>query len=241
MTISVTPVTSTQATTTSGVSAASSSFTPGAGTLVVFSAAWMNFSNLGGMTFTCADSGSTSYTLLKEEADGNGACYGMVFAHYYAASPGSVTAKVTASSTAGADCLLQPYTLTGASSSLTGQTAGANGTASTSTCETTISPTQLGSYLFAAGSIGTGSTPTPVAGFSTSSTWNDSGGSGDACVSGLSSAGTSALTSTTVGWTLSPASAFGFGIAVAEILPAATGLADAPYVIRQAVKRSAYY
>ena len=239
MTISVTPITAKQATTTSGVSAASNSFTPGAGTLVVFSATWMNFTNTTGMTFTCADSGSTAYTLLKAQQDGFGAGYSMVFAHYYASSPGAVTAHVTASNTGSADALLQPYTLTGASSSLTGATAGNNGTTSTATCEASITPTQLGSFLFGAGNLTF--TPTAVSGWTTSSSWNDAS-SGDASATGVSSAGTSALTPTTVGWTLSPSSSFGFGIAVAEILPAAAGvLAGLPRFGGQAAKRASCY
>jgi hypothetical protein len=237
--ISVTPVTAKQATTTSGVTAASNSFTPAAGTMVVLCAGWMNFTNTTGMTFTCADSGSTSYTSLKAQQDGFGAGYALVFAHYYASSPGAVTVKVTASGTGSADCLLQPYTLAGASSSLTGATAGANGTTSTSTCQVSITPTQLGSFLFGAGALTF--TPTAVSGWTTSSSWNDTAGSGDACATGVSTAGTSALSPVTVGWTLSPNSSFGFGIAAAEILPAATSLADLPFTGRQAVKRASYY
>jgi hypothetical protein len=180
----------------------------------------MPLSNLGGLTFTVKDSHLNTYTQVVSEDDANGAGYSLIFDFQYATAPGSTTLTVTCSSTAGADCFIQPYTVTGQNTSQAGAAAlGVNSGSSTSAVQVTLTTTQAGSVVTIVGECAA-STPTAIAGTTQTSTWNDSAGAGNGAVAGVSTSPTGTPGATTFGWTVSPALTFGFGAAAAEILPA---------------------
>lgn len=229
MAIVLTTVTATQATASSGVASSTTSFSPVAGSLVRVCFTYMLTTNTTGITFTVKDSSNTSYSQVVAEPTASGALYSAVFEHQYAAAPGSITVTVTASSTVAADCLIQPYWVTGQALSQTGAATGVSTSgASSSTCECTVTTTQTGSLVVMSGGWVAGSAPTGV-NTTTDATWNDNAVTGGEASSGHSTSATGTPGATTFGWTLSPASAFGYVIAAAEILPA-TGV-DAPAAI----------
>lgn len=242
MALSITPVTANQVSASSGVANSTTSFSPGAGSMVRVCVGWLLFSNTLGGTLTCKDSLNNAYTSAAQTSDGFGSTYAAIFDRQYASAPGSITVTVTSSITGvSADVLLEPFTITGQSVTQAGAASATNNTqSSSSTCEISLTTTQTGSYVFAAGAPNFNSTPTAVAGFSTTATWNDSS-AGDQAVLGHTTSAGGAPGSVTVGWTVSPASAFGYGIAAAEVIPAGTSLVPQPYRLLQAVKRSNYY
>lgn len=224
MALVITPVTATQATASSGVSNSTTSFSPGAGSMVRVCVSYLLTTNTTGLTFTCKDSSSTSYSQTVVETDTPGALYSIIFDHQYVSAPGSITVTITASSTVGADCHIQPFTITGQAASQAGAATGvATSAASSAICECSVTTTQAGSQVLMAGSFVSGSTPTPAGTTSTTATWNDAV-TGAESIIGTSSSATVTPGATTFGWTLSPASAFGYSIAAAEVLPAAASV-----------------
>lgn len=230
MAISITAVTATQATASSGVANSTTSFSPGAGSLVRVCFTYMLTTNTTGITFTVKDSNSTSYSQVAFEPTAVGALYAGVYEHQYASAPGSITVTVTASSTVAADCLIQPYTITGQALSQSGAGTGVSTSGSSSTtCECSVTTTAVGSVVVIAGGWVAGSAPTGV-NTTTDATWNDNAVTGGEASSGHSSSATVTPGATTFGWTLSPASSFGYVIAAAEVLPATGGQPDVPAI-----------
>lgn len=228
MSLSVTPATADQVATSSGVANSTTSFSPSAGSMVRICAAWMDATDQLGKTFTCADSHSNSYTATLAGGDADGGCYLLVFDHVYATAPGATTVTITAAgtgATATADCLIQPYVITGQAAAQSGAAHNSFSEAgtSTSTCEISLTTTQAGSAVFILGAPNNLSVPTAIAGTTTDHNWDDSG-VGSHGVVGRASALTVTPGPTTFGWTLSPASAFGYGVMAAEVLPAVSPL-----------------
>jgi hypothetical protein len=186
-------------------------------------AAYMDATDLLGKTFTCADSHGSSYTATLAGGDADGGCYLLVFDHVYSSAPGSTTVTITCSNTATADCLIKPYIITGQASdqSTAAHNSFSEAGTSTSTCEISLTTTQAGSAVFILGAPNNLSVPTAIAGTATDDNWDDSG-VGSHGVVGRASALTVTPGATTFGWTLSPASVFGYGVLAAEVLPAVT-------------------
>jgi hypothetical protein len=209
-------------TTSSGVANSVTPFSPVAGSMVVISATWLDAVDLLGKTFTCQDSLGTSYTSTLAGGDSDGGCYLLVFEHTYATAPGAITVKITCSNTAAADCLIQPYELTGqAADQSTAAKASIFGNVSVTTCEVNLTTTQTGSYVFVLGAPNNNNHPVPTALASTTTDmdWDDDvvGSHG---VVGHSPNPTATPGTVTYGWTLSAASIFGFGCIAAEVIPA---------------------
>lgn len=203
------------------------SFSPPAGSLVCISAAWLDYTDQLGKTFTCVDNhgNSYSYAVGGPGGDADGGCYLLPFQFKYTSAPGATTVKITASDNAAADCLIQPYIFTGQAAS---QSTAANnkfsevGTATT-TYEIALTPTVLGSQIIvlAAPNHNSGLTGpvTSIAGTTTDVDWDDST-AGSRGTAGHATSLTSSLTSTTYGWTSVNQSPFGYGVMAYEVLPA---------------------
>lgn len=219
----VTKITADRVSAVSGVADSVTSFSPVAGSQVRVCATWLDAVNLTGKTFTAKDSNGVNYTTTLAGGDTYGSCYLVIFDHVYATAPGSITIEITCSDTATADCLIQPYVITGqAADQSTAAHSSDSGNTSISTCEVSLTPTELGSIIFVLGAPDNDNHPvaTPVSGTITDSQWNDDtvGAYG---IIGRSSGVTTALTATTYGWTLSTASIYGFGCIASEVLIAA--------------------
>jgi len=217
-------VTSTQATTSAGVSQNSNSFSPSAGALVKVLFTYMFFTNTTGVTFTVTDSHSNTYTLdfTPLNNGGVGATYVGMASFVYNSAPGTTTVKVTASSTGSADCLITPIWFTGQAASQAGAAFASNTNGSSgTTCEQTITPTTFGSYVVIAGAVAAVTvTSTAISGTTLANSWSDanSGSSANAgTTTGISMGG-----QINTGFTLSGTSTFGYSIAALEILPAVT-------------------
>lgn len=220
-TLSVTVESSTQAVATAGVTKTTSTVSPPAGSMVRICANWLNYTGQTGLTFTVQDNLGNTFNQTVVESDAFGNVYNMIFDYQYASAPGAVTFTITASGQAVADCLIQPYLITGQATNQTGAaTAKANASSSSGVCNVNIQNTIVGSILFVAGSAGLNTTMTGVSGTTTDANWNDTG-SGDQGACGHSAATTS-IGVTNVGWTQSPAGTFGYGVCAAEVLPAST-------------------
>lgn len=225
-TLSVVPQRSDQVSTVSGVATSVSAFSPSAGSMARVAATWLDADDLLGKTFTCQDSSGTSYALTQQGGDADGGCYLLVFDHVYAAAPGAITVTITCSNTATADCLIQPYVITGQAASQT--TAAHNsfsevGT-STNTYEIALTTTTPGSVVFVLGAPNNGGHPiaVPISGTTTDVDWSDDA-VGSHGVIGHSTTPTVTPGSTTFGWTSVIASAFGYGVMASEVIPASPG------------------
>lgn len=203
------------------------SFSPSAGSLVRICAGWLDATDTLGKTFTCADSHGNSYSVPAGGAggDADGGCYLLVFDFVYSSAPGATTVSITASDNATADCLIQPYIITGQAASWAGahNSFSEVGT-STNTYEITLTPTVIGSMVFvlAAPNDANHPVPVPISGTSTDKDWDDSG-VGSHAVVGRASAFTSSLGTATYGWTSTQASVFGYGVMALEVVPASGG------------------
>lgn len=222
--LSVSPVSSDKVSAVSGVATSVTTFSPAAGQLVRVCASYLNAVDTLGETFTCADNHGNSYTatVSGQGGDSDGGCYLLIFDFVYSSAPGSTTVHITCSNTSGvADCLIQPYLISGQAASYAGAHNSVNGNVSITTTQVSLTPTQIGSVVFVLGAPNNANHPVPTAlgTTQTDSEWNDDN-VGSHGVLGRSSALTSSLTSTTYGWTLSTASVFGFGCFAAEVLPA---------------------
>lgn len=221
MALVLTPVTATQATPAAGVASSATAFTPAAGTLVRVYFGWMWGSAVTAPTFSVADSNGQAYGSVVQANDGFVFVAQGIFEFFYAASPGSITIKVTSSNTTTSGCLIQPVQCANANPVQTGRaTNTATGTSSTTTCQVSLTPTQLGSFVMVGGELQQGSTISPASGCTTLATWNNVT-LGDEVGVAQSTSATAALTSTAYGFTQSPANANGFTALAAEILPAA--------------------
>jgi hypothetical protein len=238
ITLAVTPKTSDQVATVSGVATSTTSFTPVAGGMIRISATWLDSTDQLGKTFTCADNHSNSYAATLAGGDADGGCYLLIFDHVYVTSPGSTTVVITAAgtgATATADCLIQPYQVTGqgADQSTAAHNSFSEVGTSTTTYLISLTTTQTGSQVSVLGAPNNNNHPVPVpnANTVTDSDWDDDG-VGSHGVTGHSAAATGTPGATTFGWTSVAASIFGYGVMAAEILPvssvtAAAGLASA--------------
>lgn len=223
----VVPAAADQVSSSAGVAHSVTAFSPPAGSMVRVAATWLDATDQLGKTFTCKDSLNNSYTATLAGTD-DGGCYMLFFDCQYSTPPGSITVTVTAAgtgATATADCLIQPYVITGQASD---QSAAAsdtvNGSSSVSTCEISLTTTEAGSIVFVAGAPNNAGhpVPSPIAGTVTDSEWDDDD-VGSHGVIGRSPSPTVTPGSKTYGWTLSAASVFGFGCIAAEVLPASSG------------------
>lgn len=219
----VTKITADEVSSVSGVATSLTSFSPVAGSMVRVCATWLDAVDLLGKTFTAKDSNGVNYATTLAGGDSDGGCYLLIFDHVYSTAPGSITIEITCSNTATADCLIQPYVITGQASD---QSLAAHnsvyGNTSITTCEISLTPTELGSLVFVLGAPNNANHPIPtgVSGTITDSEWDDDN-VGSHGVIGRSSGVTTALTATTYGWTLNTASIYGFGCIASEVLIAA--------------------
>lgn len=223
-------VTATQATPVSGVASSTTSFSPAAGAFVLVCWTWMYDSNVTGVTFTVADSAGTSYTVDSGkvvDAGGYGGIYDGIAYHAYSAAPGSITVKVTASSTGTAVALITPVIFTGqASSPLGPNVLNANsGSAGTTTCEGSLTTTAAGSYVVTAGNANAPVAMTVISGTTSLGYWDSTSGGGSGSA-GITTSPTGTPGAATVGWTTG-SSAYGWGIVGVEILPGSTTVSGA--------------
>jgi Glycosyl hydrolase family 26 len=219
-TLTVTPQTATQAAATAGISRTTATVSPSAGSMVRVCVAWFMFTNETGLTFTCQDNLGNVYNNVVAEGNAYGATYSLIFDFQYASAPGPVSFIVASSSSKLADCLIQPYLITGqAYDQSAAATSRSNSAGSSTTSEITIQNNISGSYLFVVAGLDPESTPTAISGTTQDSIWND-GNSGVQGIIGHSTSATGTPGANTLGWTLSPASIFGYGIAAAEVVPA---------------------
>jgi hypothetical protein len=228
--LSPSAVTSTQASAVTGVATSATSFSPAAGALVAVMFTWIYSTNATGVTFTVQDSSGTSYTVPSGQvvdAGGYGGLYNGIAYHTYSAAPGSITVKVTASNTGTAACLITPLVFTGQASSPVGPNVlnGSSGSAAT-TAEGSITTTQTGSYVVAAGNGNGNATLTPTGNLTSLGAWNNAtlGGTAGAAVT---TSATVTPGATTVGWTFSASITYGYGIVAVEILPGSTTVTGA--------------
>jgi hypothetical protein len=245
VTLSVIAKTADQVSTVSGVATSTTSFTPVDGGMIRIAATWLDATDQLGKTFTCADNHGNSYTATLAGGDADGGCYLLVFDHVYATSPGSTTVHITASgtgATATADCLIQPYQVTGqAADQSTAATASfSEAGTSTTTYLISLTTTKTGSRVTVLGAPNNNNHPVPVPNSNTVTDvdWDDDG-VGSHGVIGHSANATGTPGATTFGWTSTASSIFGYGVMAAEILQvaavnapaglaAATGAALAP-------------
>lgn len=232
------PVTTNQVAASSGVATSTTSFSPPAGSLVVVIASWMFGTNATGVTWTCQDSSSVAYSSGVQHQDINGVGGAMIFYHYYASAPGSITVKVTCSNTGAADCQISPRIVIGAAST-PGPNTLATANSSNSTAVTgSLTTTKANSICYFAADWATSTTGVAAANTTLISTWSDAT-QGDTGSSGLSTAPTVSPGATTFGFTAG--SATEFGLVGMEVVPLVAGTSVAPVVAMQAVKRAAYY
>lgn len=235
MPLTFTTVTPTLATAASGV-ATSSSFTPAAGEWVYLSFTWLNTTNINGETFVISDSLGNTYSNIVPAISpgtpfppGYGGTYVGVARFFYANSPGSITVKVTASTTsAGPKCFLGAVRFAGADTAQTGAATATNpGTGGVQTTnQISITPSQLNSYILLAGALNGTGTFTNIANTTTVGQASDAT-TGEAAAVGMSAAVTASTSVTTYGWT-NTSETFGTGAAAVEIIPAAAAVPVAP-------------
>lgn len=196
------------------LTAVTASFSPPSGSLALVT---VNIGLVGSsaMTVSVADSLSNSYTAGPSEYafSANGVWY---FAFYYTSAPGAITVTATRSSASAGLFSLVALVLTGANSNQSGAAAPAGVNNGSTTMESAITPTQVGSWCFA--STVSNSAAGTADGLTDDHNVHDST---DGVLSTLGHAVTSTLTAETIGW-LSGASAF-WAWAAWEILPAPTG------------------
>jgi hypothetical protein len=222
--LTVTLATGDEVSSASGVAHSTTSFSPTAGSMVRVAAAWLDADDLLGKTFTLADSHGSSYSLTQQGGDADGGCYLLVFDHVYASAPGATTVTITCSNTAAADCLIQPYLITGQAAD---QSGAAHNSVSevgtpTNTYEVSLTTTVAGSVVWVLGAPNNGGHPVPVAisGTTTDIDWDDDN-VGSHGVVGRSTSATVTPGSATFGWTSTAASEFGYGVMASEVIPAA--------------------
>jgi hypothetical protein len=220
--LSYTTVTATQATASSGVASSTTAFSPTAGQMVAVVWTYMLSTNATGLTFTVADSNSNTYANAVTWSSSMGAGYSGVSIFQYPSGASGITVKVTASGTGAADCLITPFLFSGQSTNQSGaatNTASPSGTITSLTCA--VTPTATGSYVIAAGQANGAITFSAGANTTQISAW-DASGVGEAGCSGASTATQTSGVSYTAAFTITGSDTFGGGIAVAEILPAAS-------------------
>jgi hypothetical protein len=209
-------VTSNQVAAASGVATSTTSFSPGAGSLVLVMVSWMFATNVTA-TLTCKDSAGTTYTAGPQKQDTQGIGISAVFTHVYASAPGSITVKATCSNTGAADAIISPRIITGQASSQSGAATLTTNNASISTAvHGSITTTVAGSLVYVACDIGGVFTLTAVSGITTVNTWADAS-AGDAGATGRTTSVTGTPGAVTAGWT-SSSSGF-WGLAALEVLP----------------------
>ncbi len=221
--LTVTPAVFDEVSAVSGVVSSVTSFSPAAGSMVRIAAAYLDATDLLGKTFTCADSHSNSYALTLQGGDADGGCYLLIFDFTYVSAPGATTVTITCSNTAGADCLIQPYLITGqaANQSTAAQNSFSEAGTPTTTYLISLTTTQAGSQVTVLGAPNNANHPVPVpnANTVTDANWDDNT-VGSHGVIGRSAAATVTPGATTFGWTSIASSPFGYGVMAAEILPA---------------------
>lgn len=214
-----------QVTAASGVATGTTSFSPGAGSMVVVQWVWLFSSNTLGVTFTVADNHGNTYSVPDApNNDGAGATYVGSAYFTYSSAPGTTTVKVTASNTGAAGAQITARLVTGQAASPVGATLSANnGGTSTGTLTGSITTTTTGSQVY--WSVGLNANSASVSAASGNTLfqfWNNSG-LGEGAATGKVTAQTGTPGTVTAGATCSPASGFGFGIHAWEVLPGATG------------------
>lgn len=221
MPLSYAATTATEATAASGVASSTTSLSPAAGSMVLVEVNYLFGSSSEVGTLTCKDSAGTSYTTGPQIENSFDSYISAIFTHQYASAPGAITVKITSTNTTTAYALIQPFTVTGQAASQSGAaTATADPSGSISAISVSITTTTVGSLVFVVGTCVNGSVLTALPNTTTLAIWDDS----DSCGAGVTSAGTVTPGATTVGWTCSPASAFGDAIAALEVLPAVAGV-----------------
>lgn len=199
------------------------SFSPSTNSMVLVRVDYLFANSSVTSTITLKDSHGTSYAAAVEAENAFDVAGSAMFWLIYTSAPGTttLTASSSASSTVtgGIEFLVSPTLITGQASSPIGPNTinFAIGTSVTAMSAALVT-TQVGSRVYLAGGVGSGSTMTAVSGTTTTATYN---GFNNAAT-GISTAATVTPGSATYGWSVSPASAFGGSIIGVEVLPAAT-------------------
>jgi len=194
--------------------AVTASFSPPANSLVTV-VVNISFTSSSGTTpaITVADSLSGSYTAGPAVYD-TLYTYSGIFTRYYSAAPGSITVTATRSRTTQALYEVVTQVLTGAASSQSGAASGvAHNSSGTTTCDSSITTTTVGSRVVTGVSISGDYTFTPVGLTSTHTEYDSSGGT--AAATGYYQTGTAGAV--TLGWTITSPNTFAW--ASLEILP----------------------
>lgn len=200
------------------------SFTPPANSLVRVSfSAMFDSGNTNPVTFTCADSASNAYTQVIDQPDAYNDTYNVFFEHQYATSPGAITLTITSTvpdTATYSNALIQPYVYTGqATDQSTAMKTGTNTSSSSSTPQVTGNTTVTGSMVDVAACISQNTIPSVISGTTQDDFYDDSKGTGAESVAGHATSISGAPGPVTLGWTTSPASPFGWGAAMAEVIP----------------------
>jgi hypothetical protein len=216
VTLSYVATTSNEVTAATGVASSTTSFSPGAGTLVAILVTYQFSSSGETGTLTCKDSSGTTYTAGPQLENVDDSYISAIFTHTYATAPGAITVAVTCTNTTTAYALITPVTFTGQAASQTGAaTATANPSGSITAISTSITTTTTGSRVVGAAGCVSGSTLTALGNTTTLGVGTGAASAG-ACIT---SAATGTPGATTVGWTCSPASGFGDAVVLLEVLP----------------------
>jgi hypothetical protein len=228
--LTVTAATPDEVSSSGGVAHSVTSFSPSAGSMVRVCATWLDATDQLGKTFTCADSHGTSYgTATLAGGDADGGCYLLIWDHVYTTAPGATTVTITAAgtgATATADCLIQPYVITGqaADQSTAAHNSYSEAGTGTYTYEISLTTTVAGSVAWVLGAPNNNNHPVPVAISSTvtDADWDDDN-VGSHGVIGRSASPTGTPGPTTFGWTSTAQSVYGYGVMASEVIPAAGG------------------
>ena len=214
------------------------SFSPQANTLLVALLA------VDGATGTATsgiltDSLSGTWTLLKRQNTTTAGVGGSaeVWCRYLSSAPGSMTAIATWTATGQPGGNLTVRCLLGAASTQTGATGGTGGGTVAPTA--TLTPTQIGSWIYGAGLDYTTSASLTANANTTRIDQFQDATNGDTWSTFKAAASTSSLTSTAYGYTNASA---GYNTAAVEILAAASAAVTPPVrVIGQAVRRASLW
>jgi hypothetical protein len=202
-------------TASSGTASTATAFSPAAGDLVLVMVSWMFASPGPVATLSCQDSDGNSYTSAVQLENSYDAVISAIFTYEYPSAPGPVTLHVTCSSTAAADCLVSPRVISGQAAAPVGATVTTDPSGSETAITASITTTTAGSLVYIAGGATSGCTLTPASGTAAIASFAGNQEAANA----VTSLPTGTPGPVTVGWTASPASPFGYGIAAAEILP----------------------
>jgi hypothetical protein len=206
------------------LTATTASFSPPAGSLVLVAVVIGLTGTSATMTMSVADSIPNSYTAgpFIWAFSANGVWY---FQRYYASAPGAITVKATRSVASTGLFSVKTMVLTGAAASQAGAAAPAGTSGNSTTMTGSITPTQIGSWAFAATS--SNSAAATASGVTDDHNVHDGT---DGCTATLGHAVTAALSPETIGWT--SATAF-WAWAAWEILPAAAPSGLIPQQLKQ--------